>query len=81
MISELVDERLPGDRCEVDELKKVIELALTCASSSPGTRPSMADVVVILSGRQLKHMLERPSHVGREDGTNRLVFQTALVSP
>ena len=57
---ELVDKSLDPNSYDAEEVKKIIGIALMCTQSSAAMRPSMSEVVVLLSGNHLlEHM--RPS--------------------
>ncbi|KAF9611544.1 hypothetical protein IFM89_032944 [Coptis chinensis] len=48
MLMDLVDESLDSEEYEVEQVKKVIEIALLCTQSSVVSRPTMSEVVVLL---------------------------------
>ncbi|XP_059449583.1 cold-responsive protein kinase 1-like [Corylus avellana] len=48
---ELVDETLDPNEYTAEEVKRIIEIALLCVQSSPGVRPSMSEVVVLLKSK------------------------------
>ncbi|KAJ4827075.1 hypothetical protein Tsubulata_013888 [Turnera subulata] len=48
---ELVDESLNTEEYEVEEMKKIIEIALMCTQSSASMRPAMSEVVVLLKNK------------------------------
>ena len=50
----LIDETLDLKECEEEHVKKIIEIGLTCTQSPVGLRPTMSEVVLLLSnGRSL----------------------------
>jgi len=60
MLLELVDKSLDPNNYDAEEVKKVISIALLCTQASAAMRPSMSEVVVLLSCNDLlQHM--RPS--------------------
>lgn len=48
MHSKLIDQTLDPSECEVESVKKVIEIALKCTQSPVSIRPTMSEVVVLL---------------------------------
>ncbi|XP_058007215.1 cysteine-rich receptor-like protein kinase 43 isoform X1 [Hevea brasiliensis] len=54
---ELVDESLDPNEYDAKEVKRIIEIALMCTQTSPGLRPTMSEVVVLLKS---KGSLEHP---------------------
>ena len=48
MHSELIDETLDPSEYEVENVKKIIEIALKCTQSPVSIRPTMSEVVVLL---------------------------------
>ncbi|XP_027075665.1 cysteine-rich receptor-like protein kinase 2 [Coffea arabica] len=44
-----VDETLDPNDCKTDDVKKLLEIALLCTQSQPSRRPTMSEVVVMLS--------------------------------
>ncbi|KAF9607824.1 hypothetical protein IFM89_001572 [Coptis chinensis] len=48
MLMDLVDESLDSEEYEIEQVKKVIEIALLCTQSSVVSRPTMSEVVVLL---------------------------------
>ncbi|KAH1226320.1 Cysteine-rich receptor-like protein kinase 2 [Glycine max] len=60
MVFEFVDKSLNPNNYDVEDVKKVIGIALMCTQASAAMRPAMSDVVVLLNGNDLlEHM--RPS--------------------
>ncbi|XP_030952785.1 cysteine-rich receptor-like protein kinase 2 [Quercus lobata] len=49
--SELADETLNPEEYTVEEVKKMVEIALMCTQSSASVRPSMSEVVVLLKSK------------------------------
>lgn len=49
-LMDLVDPKLCSDDLNMDEVDKVIRVALLCTSRSPALRPTMSQVVSILEG-------------------------------
>lgn len=47
----LVDETLDPSKYREEEIKKVIEIALMCTQSPVSVRPTMSEVVMLLSDR------------------------------
>ncbi|XP_058098012.1 cysteine-rich receptor-like protein kinase 2 [Magnolia sinica] len=63
-LMELVDENLDPKDYTVDEMKKVIEIALMCTQSSVTSRPTMSEVVVLLLSKgQVVTQPTRPTFV------------------
>ncbi|KAL9344085.1 hypothetical protein Peur_064516 [Populus x canadensis] len=53
---ELVDESLDPSEYEAEHVKKIIEIALMCTQSSPTSRPTMSELVVLFKSRgSLEH--------------------------
>ncbi|KAK7393278.1 hypothetical protein VNO78_21829 [Psophocarpus tetragonolobus] len=50
---ELVDKRLDHNSYKVEEVKKVIDIALLCTQATPAMRPAMSEIVVLLSSNDL----------------------------
>ncbi|XP_011024962.1 PREDICTED: cysteine-rich receptor-like protein kinase 2 isoform X3 [Populus euphratica] len=48
---ELVDGSMSPDEYETEEMKKIIEIALTCTQSTASLRPTMSEVVVLLKSK------------------------------
>ncbi|OMO78136.1 hypothetical protein COLO4_24823 [Corchorus olitorius] len=48
---ELVDESLESNEYEAEDMKRIIEIALMCAQSTPALRPTMSEVVVLLKSK------------------------------
>ncbi|XP_029149386.1 cold-responsive protein kinase 1-like [Arachis hypogaea] len=54
---ELVDKNLDPNDYDVEEVKRVIEIALMCTQASPSKRPKMSQVVVLLTSKaQLENL-------------------------
>ncbi|KAL0352927.1 UNVERIFIED_CONTAM: putative LRR receptor-like serine/threonine-protein kinase [Sesamum angustifolium] len=49
-IDELVDERL-GSRADIEEIDRVVKVALLCTKPTPSVRPTMSEVVQMLEGK------------------------------
>lgn len=49
MHSDLVDENLDPNEYNTDQVKKIIEIALLCTQSPTSMRPTMSEVVVLLT--------------------------------
>lgn len=49
MHSDFVDETLDSKEYIVDNVKKIIEIALMCTQSPTSVRPTMSEVVVLLT--------------------------------
>nr|KYP76040.1 Cysteine-rich receptor-like protein kinase 3 [Cajanus cajan] len=57
---ELVDKAIDPNEYDVEEVKKIIEIALLCTQASAATRPTMSEVVSLLKSKSLLEHL-RPS--------------------
>ncbi|KAK7305608.1 hypothetical protein VNO77_43514 [Canavalia gladiata] len=57
---ELVDNSLDPDDYDVEEVMKIIEIALLCTQASAASRPTMSEVVVLLKSKSLLEHL-RPT--------------------
>ncbi|OVA19204.1 hypothetical protein BVC80_8637g1 [Macleaya cordata] len=68
---DLVDKDLDPKDYKSEEIKKVIEIALSCTQSSVALRPTMSEVIVLLlsKGPGLEHRPTRPTFI---DATNRV---------
>jgi hypothetical protein len=51
MHQELVDEKLDPKEYTVEEVKRIIKIALSCMQSPAGLRPSMSEVAVLLKSK------------------------------
>ncbi|KAF5798404.1 putative protein kinase RLK-Pelle-DLSV family [Helianthus annuus] len=54
--SNLVDERLDPSEYAIEDVKKIIEIALMCTQSPVSARPAMSEVVTLLSDKSLDEM-------------------------
>ncbi|MFS7954759.1 putative protein kinase RLK-Pelle-DLSV family [Helianthus anomalus] len=54
--SNLVDERLDPSEYAIEDVKKIIEIALMCTQSPVSARPAMSEVVTLLSDKSLEKM-------------------------
>ncbi|KAI3775710.1 hypothetical protein L1987_45460 [Smallanthus sonchifolius] len=52
----LVDERLDPSEYAIEDVKKIIEIALMCTQSPVSERPTMSEVVMLLSDKSLDEM-------------------------
>lgn len=59
--SNLVDERLDPSEYAIEDVKKIIEIALMCTQSPVSARPAMSEVVTLLSDKSLDEMPVRPT--------------------
>ncbi|XP_054796507.1 cysteine-rich receptor-like protein kinase 42 isoform X1 [Prosopis cineraria] len=50
---ELVDNTLDPNDCDIEEVKKIIEIGLLCTQASPTIRPTISEVVVLLQNKGL----------------------------
>ncbi|KAK4278119.1 hypothetical protein QN277_016010 [Acacia crassicarpa] len=50
---EFVDKNLDPNEYDAEEVKKIIEIGLLCTQSSPATRPTMSEIVVMLKSKRL----------------------------
>ncbi|CAJ1960711.1 unnamed protein product [Sphenostylis stenocarpa] len=57
---ELVDKAIDPSEYDVEDVKKIIEIALLCTQASAATRPTMSEVVVLLKSKSLVEHL-RPT--------------------
>ncbi|KAJ0770753.1 putative protein kinase RLK-Pelle-DLSV family [Helianthus annuus] len=74
----LVDGRLDSTEYAKDDAKKIIEIALMCTQSTISARPTMSEVVTLLSDKSLDEMSPiRPSSL--EDGINIKVDTTSNI--
>ncbi|CAJ1960709.1 unnamed protein product [Sphenostylis stenocarpa] len=48
---ELLDKTLNPEEYEVEEVKKIIEIALLCTQASAGARPTMSEIVALLKSK------------------------------
>ncbi|XP_050227850.1 cysteine-rich receptor-like protein kinase 44 [Mercurialis annua] len=56
MHQELVDKSLDPNEYEVEEVKRIVEIALMCTQSSPALRPTMSEVIILLKSKgSLQH--------------------------
>ncbi|KAL0442596.1 UNVERIFIED_CONTAM: putative LRR receptor-like serine/threonine-protein kinase RFK1, partial [Sesamum latifolium] len=49
-MDELVDERL-GSRADIEEIDRVVKVALLCTNATPSVRPTMSEAVQMLEGK------------------------------
>lgn len=63
----LVDERLDPSEYAVEDVKKIIEIALMCTQSPVSTRPAMSEVVTLLSDKSLDEMLTTRSSFPQDE--------------
>ncbi|CAN0897385.1 Cold-responsive protein kinase 1 [Linum grandiflorum] len=49
---ELVDEAIDPTEYQAEEMKKIIEIALTCTQSTPALRPTMSEIIMLLKSLQ-----------------------------
>ena len=63
-----MDETLDPNEYTIEEVKRIIEIALVCIQSSPALRPSMSEVVVLLKSKGLvEHQPpSKPAYVDSE---------------
>ncbi|XP_068495474.1 cold-responsive protein kinase 1-like [Phaseolus vulgaris] len=55
---ELVDNAIDPNEYDVEEVKKIIEIALLCTQASASTRPTMSEVVMLLKSKSLMQHLQ-----------------------
>lgn len=62
---DLVDENLDVSEYEAEEMKKMIEIAFLCTQSTPGLRPTMSEVGIMLRNKgPLEHTpLPKPDFI------------------
>ncbi|XP_022642677.1 cold-responsive protein kinase 1-like isoform X1 [Vigna radiata var. radiata] len=60
MYLDLVDKAIDPNEYDVEEVKKIIEIALLCTQASASTRPTMTEVVMLLKSKSLLEHL-RPT--------------------
>lgn len=76
MHHKLANKALDSDEYELDDLKKMVEIALLCTQSPPSSRPTMSEILVmILSDRSAGQMAPKgPSlRVGNRSVSNATV--------
>ncbi|KAL2455841.1 cysteine-rich receptor-like protein kinase 2 [Forsythia ovata] len=68
MQEKLVDERLDRNDFKAEDVKKLIEIALACTQSPASSRPTMSEVLVMLSSDRSveQKTLSRPSFLDPE---------------
>lgn len=54
-LEEIVDEKLDPKTCVVEEIVKILDVAILCTSALPLNRPSMRRVVELLKDTKLPH--------------------------
>ncbi|KAK1401911.1 hypothetical protein POM88_001516 [Heracleum sosnowskyi] len=60
--SDLADKNLDPNAYNIDEVKKTVEIALMCTQSPTSLRPTMSEVVVLLTNdSSIKHKPEKPT--------------------
>ncbi|XP_019185429.1 PREDICTED: cysteine-rich receptor-like protein kinase 2 [Ipomoea nil] len=67
---ELVDKTLEGNEYKAEEVKRMLEIALVCTQSPPSLRPSMSEVVIMLSSSDrpiFQNKPRRPSMISDFD--------------
>ncbi|KAM5558337.1 cysteine-rich receptor-like protein kinase 2 [Rosa sericea] len=79
---ELVDETLDPNDYEAEDVKKIVEIALMCAQSSPALRPTMSELVVLLksTGSWVNKPLTRPVFVDSDHKRVRVDTSTSTGS-
>ncbi|PIA48049.1 hypothetical protein AQUCO_01400559v1 [Aquilegia coerulea] len=75
MLMDLVDESLDAEQYNIEEVKKVIEIALLCTQSSVISRPSMSEVVVLLLSKGYSQ--DTPTRPTFIDATKRIRGDTS----
>lgn len=64
MHQNLADEALDLNEYEVEELKKMVDIAMLCVQSPPSSRPTMSELIIMMSSHGsngLQRALRRPS--------------------
>ncbi|KAH6796957.1 hypothetical protein C2S52_021511 [Perilla frutescens var. hirtella] len=74
MHENLADKELDSDEYDVEDMKKMVEIALLCVQSPPSLRPTMSQLIMmILSEKSIGLTLRRPSfsygNAGINDGS------------
>nr|GMC59728.1 cysteine-rich receptor-like protein kinase 2 [Ipomoea batatas] len=66
---ELADKTLEASEYKVEEVKRMLEIALVCTQSPPNLRPSMSEVVIMLSSDRpiFQNQPKRPSMISDFD--------------
>ncbi|XP_077247054.1 cysteine-rich receptor-like protein kinase 44 isoform X2 [Tasmannia lanceolata] len=74
MLIDLVDSNLDPDDYKIDEVMRVIEIALLCTQSTVASRPTMSEVVVMLLSKGIMQKPTRPPFI---DAANRVHIDTS----
>ncbi|KAI3873288.1 hypothetical protein MKW92_052216, partial [Papaver armeniacum] len=74
-LMDLVDKDLDANEYQPHEVKKVLEIALTCTQSSVSLRPTMSEVVVMLLSRDSQKL--RPTRPTFIDASSRVRGDTS----
>ncbi|KAI3775685.1 hypothetical protein L1987_45434 [Smallanthus sonchifolius] len=76
----LVDERLDPSEYAIEDVKKIIEIALMCTQSPVSERPAMSEVVTLLSDKSLDEMPTVRSTFQEDDISIKVDTLTSLSS-
>ncbi|XBI23698.1 hypothetical protein VPH35_048879 [Triticum aestivum] len=77
-VIKLVDELLDHDEYMLEEVKRIIEIALLCTQSAPASRPTMSEVVMLLLSRNSPEIQPaRPTFI---DSASRVQDETSVSS-
>ncbi|XP_076927407.1 cysteine-rich receptor-like protein kinase 2 isoform X1 [Bidens hawaiensis] len=76
----LVDERLDPNEYAIEDVKKIIEIALMCTQSPVSSRPAMSEVVTLLSDKSQEEMPPVRSTFHKDDININVDTMTSLSS-